>query len=94
MLDFYSCDYENYIILGDFNNVPTSIEISSFMEDYGLHSLINEPICFKSSDGRCIDLILTNKKHSFQKSQSFETGVSDYHHMIFHVEADRYVFAS
>ena len=27
--------------------------------------------------------MLTNKKHSFQKSQSFETGVSDHHHMIY-----------
>ena len=27
--------------------------------------------------------MLTNSKHSFMKSQSFETGVSDYHHMIY-----------
>ena len=83
ILDYYSSQYENYIILGDFNNIPTSCEISSFMTEFGLYSLINTPTCFKSADGRCIDLILTNKKHSFQKSQSFETGVSDHHHMIY-----------
>ena len=63
-------------------NIISSTEISSFMTDHCLHSLINHPTCFKSADGRCIDLILTNKKH-FQKSQSFETGVSDFHHLIY-----------
>ena len=53
------------------------------MSSLSLYSLINTPTCFKSVDGSCIDLILTNKKHSFQKTQSFETGVSDHHHMIY-----------
>ena len=45
--------------------------------------MISEPTCFKSSQGRCIDLILSTKSRgSFQKSFSFETGVSDHHHMI------------
>ena len=83
VIDFYSPNYENIVILGDFNDTPVSNEISTFISDYGLYSLINSPTCFKSSDGRCIDLILTNKKHSFQKSQSFETGVSDFHHLIY-----------
>ena len=83
ILDYYSSNYENIAILGDFNNIPSSVEISSFMADHCLYSLINTPTCFKSPAGRCIDLILTNKKLSFQKSQSFETGVSDHHHMIY-----------
>ena len=83
VIDFYSTTYENIIVIGDFNITPDSPEISALMSDYGLYNLINTPTCFKSSDGRCIDLILTNKKHSFQKSQSFETGVSDHHHLIY-----------
>ena len=82
-MDFYASKYENTIILGDFDNTPSSADISSFMADFSLYSLINKPTCFKSRDGRCIDLILTTKKHNFQKSQSFETGLSDYHHMIY-----------
>ena len=62
---------------------PIYYSISTFMAGHCLSSLINQPTCFKSVDGRCIDLILTNKKHSFQKSQSFETGVSDHHHLIY-----------
>ena len=45
--------------------------------------MIKHPTCFKSSRGRCIDLIFTNRKHSFMQSKSFETGFSDHHHMIY-----------
>ena len=31
----------------------------------------------------CIDLFLTNRKYSFKCSDSYETGVSDHHHMIY-----------
>ena len=82
-LDLFSAKYDNIIVLGDFNATPSDPEISSFMANYNLYSLINTPTCFKSASGRCIDLILTNKKHSFQRSQSFETGISDHHHLIY-----------
>ena len=32
-----------------------------------LFGLFKGPTCFKASKGRCIDLVLTNKKHSFMK---------------------------
>ena len=38
--------------------------------------------CFKG-EGSCIDLILTNRKFSFNNSTSFETGLSDHHHLIY-----------
>ena len=47
--------------------------------------MIKTPTCFKSSSGRCIDLFLANRKHSFQNSQSFETGFSDHHNLIYTV---------
>ena len=83
IVEYYSASYESIVILGDFNGTPTSVELTTFMSTLSLHSLINTPTCFKSADGSCIDLILTNKKHSFQKCQTFETGVSDHHHMIY-----------
>ena len=45
--------------------------------------MIRSPTCFKSPQGKCIDLMLTNSKHSFFGSQTFETGFSDFHHMIY-----------
>ena len=35
--------------------------------------------------------MLTNRKHSFMKSQSFETGFSDHHHMIYTILKSTYV---
>ena len=33
--------------------------------------------------GSCIDLILTNIKYSFKNTVSYESGLSDHHHLIF-----------
>ena len=38
--------------------------------------------CFKGS-GSCIDLILTNRKYCFKHTSTFETGLSDHHHLIY-----------
>ena len=38
--------------------------------------------CFKGK-GSCIDLILTNIKHCFKHSSTFETGLSDHHHLVY-----------
>ena len=61
---------------------PKDPKMSSLIEDYSLYSLIHNSTCYKNENGRCIDLILTNKKYSFLESQSFETGYSDHHHLI------------
>ena len=81
--DFYSKNLPNVLINGDFNMEPTDKEMQDFMTKYKLYSLINSPTCYKTSNPRCVDLILTNKKYSFQKSQTFETGESDHHHMVY-----------
>ena len=55
-----------------------------------MYSLLKTPTCFKSRPGRCIDLMLTNMKHSFMQSQSFETGPSDCHHLVYTILKIRY----
>ena len=40
--------------------------------------------------GTVIDLLLTNKKHFFMMTQSFETGFSDHHHLIYTVFKSTY----
>ena len=82
LLDQYS-RHDNVVVLGDFNLEPDDIALSSLINDHGLYNMIKHPTCFKSSRGRCIDLIFTNRKHSFMQSKSFETGFSDHHHMIY-----------
>ena len=76
-------DYENVVIMGDFNATSFDLENASFLSNYDLSSLIKSPTCYKSMKGSCIDLILTNKKNSFQKFNTFETGISDHHLLIY-----------
>ena len=82
-LDYYSRSYSNIFIIGDFNSTISERPLISFINNMSLKSLIHDPTCFKSDAGRCIDLILTNRPGYFQKSQSFETGISDHHHLVY-----------
>ena len=44
--------------------------------------MIKKPTCFQSSNPRCINLILTNKKELFTNSGVFEVGIFDFHSFI------------
>ena len=66
-------------------------EMGNLINTYNFFSLFKRPTCFKTSKGRSIDLMLTNKKHSFMKSQSFETGFSDHHHLIYTILKSTFV---
>ena len=81
-IDHYSSHCENFIALGDFNIGVEHQKMKSFMEIFHLKNLIKVPTCFKSDNPKCIDLILTNKHHSFQESSAIDTGLSDFHSMI------------
>ena len=54
----------------------------SFLYSNNLTNLIKTNICFNGK-GSSIDLILTNRKYSFKYTLSYETGLSDHHHMIY-----------
>ena len=82
-LALYSSAYDNYIVIGDFNIEADSKEMPSFCDNFGLTSPIKEPTCYKNPDNpSCTDLILTNKRFSFQNSCVADTGLSDFHRMI------------
>ena len=50
---------------------------------WNLKSLGNEAACFKNpNNSSSIDLLLTNTIRSFQQSQAFETGLSDFHKLV------------
>ena len=46
--------------------------------------MIGTPNCFKCNQGRCIDLMLT-KEYSAKDTQTFKTGFSCFHHLIYSV---------
>ena len=69
-------------MLGDWNSSVEETEMSDFCDMYMLENLIKDPTCFKNLENpSCIDVILTNKKSSFQNSMVVETGLSDFHKM-------------
>ena len=81
-IDQHLPNYENLLMLGDWNSAVTEKEMFNFCETYNLENLIKEPTCFKSAENpSSIDLILTNKKNCFQNSMTIETGLSDFHKM-------------
>ena len=67
LLDFYSQDYDNKVILGDFNLEPSNPRIVSFLNNQNLFNLVKSNTCFKG-EGSCIDSILTNRKYSFKNT--------------------------
>ena len=75
-------DYENLILIGDFNSQMEEDVMNVFCETYNLKNLISEPTCYKNVQSpTLIDLILTNKPNSFQSSKCIETGISVFHKM-------------
>ena len=79
-VDKFVPKYENLLMLGDWNSTVSENDMAGFCEMYNLENLIKEPTCFKSDENpSSIDIILTNKKASFQNTTTVETGLSDFH---------------
>ena len=63
VLDKCRSNFENIVVLGDFNMEPTNEIMITFMADNDF--LFKSNTCFKTSTGTCIDLILTKKTKKF-----------------------------
>ena len=75
--------FDNILLLGDLNSAVTEKNLRDFCEIYNLENLIKGPTCYKNVDNpSSIDVMLTNKKSSFQNSMTLEVGLSDCHKMI------------
>ena len=82
-LDNNMANYDNLLLLGDFNSTMLEQVMSDFCETYGLNNLITDFTCYKSAKNpTSIDVILTNRKDSFDHSMAIETGLSDHHKMV------------
>ena len=77
-----SNQYEKLILIGDFNMSTSNPILSQFLNTFALSPLNIDPTCFKNSKNPSrIDLLLTNFKSSFMKTNVFKTGFSDHHKM-------------
>ena len=72
-LDVYS-NYENILLVGDFNAQTAEICLDTFLYQLELENLNKEPTCYKNSDKpSCTDFFLTNNPRSFFKTNTFLT---------------------
>ena len=82
-IKFYYKTYGKILIPGDFNAQVSYEMLDTFWSIWSLKSLAKEPTCFKNPNNpSCIDLFLTNTVRSFQETQVFETGLSDFHKLV------------
>ena len=56
---------------------------SDLCDTFSLTNIVKGKTCFKKKEGTSIDVMLTNKPRSFQKTSIVETGISDHHTLIF-----------
>ena len=66
-------EFENIVLLGDFNMTAENTKMEQLLNTFSLESLITLPTCLKSVTPTSIDLILTNNKQYFMKSQTLMT---------------------
>ena len=82
ILNNRTCQFDNFILMGDFNLTVEDKNIEVFTRTFDMECLINKPKCFQSAKPNCIGLILTNKKELFKNSKVLEVGISHYHSFI------------
>ena len=80
-------NYENVIVIGDFNidikcNGVGSNNLSDFCDLFHLTNIVKSDTCFTKTHISLIDLILPNKLSSFNKTLASETGPSAYYKII------------
>ena len=55
-------EFENIVLLGDFNMITENTKTEQLLNTFSLESLITSRNSFKSVTPTCIDLVLTNQK--------------------------------
>ena len=79
IFDHFATKYDNHLIIGDFNTEPNNRMFKRLLDSNNITNLIKTNTSYFKGKGSSIDLILTNMKYS----SSYETRLSDHHHMIY-----------
>ena len=92
LLDFYLSKYDNILSPGDFSCEEKANFINDFLCTNNLKHLVKKPRCFKNvNNPSIIDFILTNKNNIFYHTDVLETGLSDFHKLVFTILKSSYI---
>ena len=80
-------NHDNFIVMGDFNidvrqTSPESYKLDEFSSLFRLTYIIKSNTCHSKFCSSTVDVFLTNKPNFLQKTNAFETGLSDNNKLI------------
>ena len=82
-IDNYIVNYDNILLLGDFNSEFSERCLNDFCDIYNFKNFVKKPTCYKNPDNpSCIDLFLPNRPITFQCTTTIGTGISDLHKLV------------
>ena len=82
-LDSLNSNYEQFLLVGDFNSEDHETEITNLLNNYEAKNIVKQKTCFKSiSNPSCIDLFITNSAKSFRHTHNFSCVISDHHNFV------------
>ena len=65
-IDFFTTNFENFLLVGDFNAEESNNSVKDFCDVYGFKHLIKKSTCYKNANNpKCINLMVANKNRSF-----------------------------
>lgn len=77
--------------MGDLNCEDSEKYLDDLYKPYNLPNVVEKPTCFKNlNNPPCVDLFLIKWARSFQNTNTFEIGLSDFHNMIVSVMKAHY----
>ena len=83
-IDAFSSNYDNLILLGDFNVETAEKHMKDFSLIYNCKNFVMDKTCYKNLENpKYIDPIMTNILKSFQNSLEIETELSDFSQNVF-----------
>ena len=78
-IDSQFSNYDNILLLGDFNSEPTKETKETFCQIRSLKNIIK--VLKNPENPIMIELLLTTKLSSFQNSTTYEAGLRNFHKM-------------
>ena len=90
LLDHCLKTYEDFIVIGDFNESETSPALDSLLDEQKRKNIIKNKTCFKSMKGSSIDLTHTSRPSFHQFTNVFDTGISGHHLLIYTILKSTY----